>query len=240
MKIKQKSGRKDERSGYARIFGNGPLGLLFSQVHAAVISSGTELERILVAKSPYSLPYRDLNISTSIIEGTDQPVLLLHKLTSIEQIEERRGAKLEQDDTKTKKYKGDFLILYPRESKGTIIEVKDGDTFDTKKVAGEIASLRILADYYSQTLSMSISFAFSSFYAPTRSAITKGSKNVFNESQVLTGLELCQKIGIDYDAVVKERKADAEPNLNFFLDEMLKMDDIRKMIEEKLSKRRSN
>src|SRR4051794_18293393 len=50
MKIaKTKPGRKD--GGYTRLLGNLELGALISRLHSACISSGNELEKLILAKS---------------------------------------------------------------------------------------------------------------------------------------------------------------------------------------------
>ncbi len=50
MKIKDtKHGRKD--GAYTKLLGNEELGALISRVHSASISSGVELEKLILAKS---------------------------------------------------------------------------------------------------------------------------------------------------------------------------------------------
>ena len=51
MKISNAKGRNDNNSGYSRVFGNQALGKLVSKVQATVISNGSELERMIVARS---------------------------------------------------------------------------------------------------------------------------------------------------------------------------------------------
>src|SRR5579859_7485139 len=54
-RIEDSRGRRDENSGYARLFGNARLGQLLSRVHATVISSGNDLEARLEKASSEEL-----------------------------------------------------------------------------------------------------------------------------------------------------------------------------------------
>ena len=54
-KISESKGRSDANSGYARLFGSQQLGKLMSRVHAAVIRSGNELEKIIKAETPETI-----------------------------------------------------------------------------------------------------------------------------------------------------------------------------------------
>ena len=51
-KISESKERSDTNSGYARLFGSQHLGKLMSRVHAAVIRSGNELEKIIEVGTP--------------------------------------------------------------------------------------------------------------------------------------------------------------------------------------------
>ncbi|NWJ96537.1 MAG: hypothetical protein HXX20_12210 [Chloroflexi bacterium] len=221
-KIRERLGRKDELSGYARVFGHPELGLLFSKTQACVISAGTELEKILVSKSPHSLKYNDFVERIPNLSKLSQPLLLLYDLPTIE------------------KKKGDFLIVWPSKANGIVVEIKEGDTFDTKKSDGEKESLGFLAQHYSRILGIKVSYALSSFYVSTREQIKIGTKSRFDNEHALTGRELCSMIEVNYAEIVEARKADEKDNLNYFLDKMLDMPDIRKMIEAKLSTRNDN
>jgi hypothetical protein len=51
-RIKDTKGRKDEDSGSVRLLGSARLGLLISRLHATVIRTGNELERMLESATP--------------------------------------------------------------------------------------------------------------------------------------------------------------------------------------------
>ncbi len=51
-RIKDTKGRSDEDSGYVRLLGNTPLGPFTSRLHATVMRTGNELERMLESATP--------------------------------------------------------------------------------------------------------------------------------------------------------------------------------------------
>ena len=106
-------GENETPSGYERLFGNRQLGMLMSKVQSAVISTGNELEGILAN------------------EIKDTKGISIQKINK-----ENRVFKRIKDGH-------DIIIdcVVEKEGKFMLIEIKDGDTFDTKKVAGEVASL---------------------------------------------------------------------------------------------------
>ena len=53
--------------------------------------------------------------------------------------------------------------------------------------------------------------------------IVKGFKGTFTIDNVMTGRELCNLLGIDYDAIIETRKQDAEDNVAYFTDELVKI-----------------
>jgi hypothetical protein len=55
-------------------------------------------------------------------------------------------------------------------------------------------------------------------------------KRRFTKEQVLTGQELCAKIGLDYDKIRSKRMADQPENRKYFLRNLLEISDIRSEI----------
>ena len=70
MKIREAAGRK-KGSGYERLFDNSDLGHLMSKVQATVISNGSELERIILARSKQ---IKDLSVFIDDIETGVQQI----------------------------------------------------------------------------------------------------------------------------------------------------------------------
>jgi hypothetical protein len=111
--IENAKGRKKEdgESGYERLFGVHKLGVLISKCQSAVISSGSELHKTL-AKN-----IKKDNISIDKIN------------------KEKRVFKNAKIDSSGKPHTIDIDILIEENDNIMLIELKDGDTFDTKKVA---------------------------------------------------------------------------------------------------------
>ena len=137
--IRNAKGRREEDtpSGYERLFGNHKLGMLLSKCHATVISSGNELERFLATKLTKTdgISIDKINKDKRIFKGI------------------KRGKNLEID------------IVVETEKEIYLIELKDGDTFDTKKVAGEVESLILARNYLSKYKTKKIKIKFCSFNA---------------------------------------------------------------------------
>jgi hypothetical protein len=105
----------------------------------------------------------------------------------------------------------DFLILVLdiARKNALIIELKDGDMFDTKKAAGEIANMQ----KYAAALTAKIGFGVSvdwrvcCFNQNDQQAIVKGFKNQFTVDHAMTGQQFCELVRLDYDDIRKQRKA---------------------------------
>ena len=51
----------------------------------------------------------------------------------------------------------------------------------------------------------------------------------------MNGQELCAVLNIDYNEILEIRKQDMQDNMNYFIDELLKIDEVRNKITEKLN-----
>lgn len=194
-------GEDETPSGYERLFGNRKLGMLMSKVQSAVISTGNELEEFLA-------------IRLKKTEG-----ISLHNINK-----EKRVFK----DIK----KGHDIIIdciVERNDKIMLIEIKDGDTFDTKKVAGEVESLIMTKNHIINTKKIKeekISVHYCSFNARDHNQIEKGAKGLLPKNSAMTGKELCELLGIDYNKIIEERKSQQKENFNFFVGELQKIPEI--------------
>jgi len=73
------------------------------------------------------------------------------------------------------------------------------------------------------------------FNQNSKEKILQGFKNKIKPSEAFTGQEFCELIGIDYQAIVKERKTqDQKENISFFCEELLKIEECREIIIETL------
>ncbi|PLS67449.1 MAG: hypothetical protein CV045_13550 [Cyanobacteria bacterium M5B4] len=218
--IEHSLGRQDEDSGYGRVFGNSKLGKLISRVHVCAIRNGNELESLLREASPYKV-----ELDKIITAATDRnPSHLVAFGTEI-----RKFRKFIPDAPLT-----DVVVYAPDKNELFIVELKDGDTFDTKKADGELASAKKFADWIRPRVSVSVNYYFCSFNQNSREKIVFGVKQRFGVDQVLTGAELCDLIGVDYTAIRLHREEHQAANREYFVNQLLQIPEIRKVVEEKL------
>lgn len=224
-KIVNAKGRKDGNSGYTRVIRNESLGQLLSRVQATVISNGSELERMIAEQS-------------NLVEDID---LFIENATH-NRIENGTYLCLKKVFKKSKKYtrgvesiEPDMLIFLTQENRiCKVIELKDGDAFDTKKSAKEKDNLEKFATIFGAKIPFTTDYFICSFNQDNKEAIKIGFKNVFDEENIITGRELCEILNIDYDNIIEVRKQDAEENLNYFIDQLLTIPEIKEMIKNKI------
>lgn len=222
--IEKAKGRRAEQSpsGYTRLFGVPALGNLMSRIQGAVISSGNELEKLIWERVNQ---IEDLdNFLEATLQGGENKVFVASK----QQI--KKSKKIHS------RYEPDFVGFNPKQRQCYIIEVKDGDQFDTKKAAGEHQTLYNFRNDVSSVLSYSAAVYICSFNARTKDEIVLGLKNQFSKEETLTGKEMCDLFGIDYQEIIKNRTNDQRANLRFFIVEILKIPAIKKKIVSFLKK----
>lgn len=112
--------------------------------------------------------------------------------------------------------------------------MKDGDQFDTKKSSGEHATLKNFTNDIAQHLPFSTRIYLCAFNARTKDEIFHGLKGKFSMDEVLTGQELCVLFKIDYNEIVSVRTSEQQSNLDYFVNDILKIDNIRAMIKKRL------
>lgn len=211
-RIEESKGR-EKGGGYERLFGNSALGSLMSKVHAAVIRSGNELEKLIRSRVP-QIP--DLDV---FLGNRDMPDGIF------------MAAK--RDVKKSLVFSGsdpDFVIFVIRGNQKIcyVIELKDGDTFDTKKAAGERESMRTFVD--AQHISFQIDSYFCCFNQISKDEIFDGFKRKIPKSELMTGQELCNLLELDYEEIRAERKSDQKPNFRYFMRELLKVEEVRRFL----------
>ena len=198
-------GEDETPSGYERLFGNRQLGMLISKVQSAVISTGNELEKFLATK----------------LTKTDG--VSLHNINKSKRV--FKGAK-----------NGHNIIIdcvVEKDGKIMLIEIKDGDTFDTKKVAGEIESLIMTKNFIIKTRKIKeddVSIHYCSFNARDHEQIKRGAKGLLPEDSAMTGKEFCELLELDFDKIVEERKSQQKENLDYFINELKKIDEIKRSL----------
>jgi hypothetical protein len=218
-KIRDAQGRREDQSpsGYSRLFGNIELGNLMSRVQGAVISAGTELERLILERCQRIPDFDDFvtdldNRSPGIFVATKNQI--------------KRSEIVES------KFEPDLMAFDLERRICHVIEVKDGDQFDTKKSEGERITLHAFVDDVASVLPFSFKIFMCSFNAPSRDAIYQGLKHKFELEELMTGRELCDLLGIDFDELCETRKSDQEDNIDYFIEQLKSIPDLAKKLDK--------
>lgn len=223
--LKKSRGRKDNDSGYSRMIGNDEVGSLLSRVHATAIRAGSELER-MVRSNIHII--EDL---TSFLSSENMPegVWLADKkmVKKCPLLDSPRS----EPDFIIFKRRGEFQACH-------IVELKDGDAFDTKKAAGEKASMDAFIAANEGRIPYEVHSHFCCFNQDSREAIHEGFKKKIALEETMTGREFCDFLEIDYDEIVRVRKEHASENFRTFFEELLGIPEAAKMIEELQNEKR--
>ena len=213
---------RNTSGSYARLFGDEELGALVSKVQAAVIRSGTELER-LIADAVTKIPDLDAFLEREVMPDG---VLLARK------VQIKKSATLNFSGAEP-----DFMVFKRRQGAQTchIVELKDGHVFDTKKASAERQAMHRFIEQNAQHIPYRFQAHFCAFNQDDRNAIREGFKKRIDLTEAMTGRELCDLLEISYDAIVEARKADCPDNVEFFLSELAKIDGIRGRLLEMLN-----
>ena len=221
--IEKAKGRRENQSpsGYTRLFGIAEIGNLISKVQATSISAGSELEKLI-----YERATKITDFDSFVVSGLNTPKAGIW-VASKQQVK--------KSTVIHSQYEPDFLAFDLIKKECYVIEVKDGDTFDTKKASGEYVTLNNFTNDISRALSFSFKIYICCFNADTKDEIYTGLKHKFAMTQILTGKELCGLFGIDYNEIVRIRTNDAQSNLEYFISQLLSIPQIRTMITKRLS-----
>ena len=218
--LKNAKGRKDG-SGYARVFNNPELGHLVSRVQATVISSGTELERIVKAK---------VEIIDDLDNFLEQEIMPDGVLVA----DKQKVKKCETLDFAGSE--PDFLIFKRKNNKQAchLVELKDGDAFDTKKAAAEHRAMHEFISKNARHLQYTVQAHFCCFNQDNKQAILEGFKRMINPSEAMTGQEFCDLLELNYEEIVKARAEQGAENVRYFLKELVGIDAIRDRLKQLL------
>ncbi len=217
MALIENSKGRIEGGGYERLFGNQKLGHLLSRVQATVISSGTELEKLIVSHCK-TIQDVDAFLSTEFESGTYVISKAVIKKSSLR-------SNLEPD----------ILIFKIEGSKHHcfIIELKDGDTFDTKKAEGEKSLLLKFQNHISSKIRFTTSVHVCCFNQLEKNEIVRGFKNKITKEMAMTGLELCIILDLDYANIVTSRIHQQIQNTNYFINQLLEIPIVKDIILRK-------
>ena len=213
----RESDPKNRSGSYDRLFGHEQLGELMSKVHSASIRAGKELEALIKER---------IDIVDDLDEFLDDLQNdVIHSGIFLVTKSVIKKSKLHINGSEP-----DFIIF--KDYHCYIIELKDGHVFDTKKVAGERASLYGFADRNIEKLTNNISVYFCSFNQEDHHVIWDGFKRMIDFDEVMTGREFCELLEIDYDEIVEIRSRDAEDNIHYLVEELLYIPKIKRLIDE--------
>ena len=227
--IEKAKGRRENQSpsGYTRLFGIPALGQLMSRVQGTVISSGTELEKLIWER-------------VNQVDDLDKFIADVTSRAGEDRVYVASKWQVKKSKSINSAYEPDFLAFNPKKLECYIVEVKDGDTFDTKKAAGEHTTLKNFTNDIAQGLPFSTRVYLCAFNARTKDEIYHGLKSKFSMDEILTGQELCVLFNINYDEIIKIRTNDQQSNIDYFVKALIKIDNVRGMLTKRLQRFKRN
>lgn len=216
------SNPRQSGGGYERLVGDADMASVFTKAQSTVITNGTELERIISDRS------RTIDDLDAFIEECDNGTVV-------------DGAYLcTKKAVKASKYKlpghePDFIAFSVNKAKNLcyVVELKDGDAFDTKKSLAEREMLQLFMNHLAPKIPFRTKFYICCFNQSDKTKIVTGFKNVFTAEEVMTGREFCNILGVDYDAIVKLRKDDAVDNFKYVVEKMFEIKEVRFQFSQK-------
>jgi hypothetical protein len=198
-------------SGYFRIFAEDDndkealmMAAMVSKIHATSISNGYKLERIV--SSP------DYNSHNPRYEVSARDLTEGH-FRHIEVLQTECPAIVGQN-----KIVVDYVVVGPDVI--SLFELKDGDTFDTKKSKGELNSLKTVQAYL-KTLHPDKDVRY--YFVLWNTADIKPGSIKVNDLEVgvmMTGAEFCARMNLDYAAINNSRRSVAKDNKKWFMEQL--------------------
>lgn len=207
--------------GYERIFGLSELGLLISKVQSAVIGSGNELEEMIKSQIQTTGDLDAFLLNDVMPEGV--------YLATRKEIKACREFYINNQNP-------DFIVFRNRNGvqQCLIIELKDGHVLDTRKIFGEKETVDRFVEKNTEALKYDISTYFCAFNQEDKEVIWNGFKRHIPYEQLLTGRELCEILEVSYEGIVSARMLDAEDNLRYFAEELIKIPHLRDVLRDLL------
>lgn len=208
---------KETSGGYFRLFGVRELGSLMSKVHSTVISSGSELEHMILGR----------------VQQIDDLDTFLSKEIMPDGV--FVATKKQIKSCSTLSYGGsepDLLIFRRRQGQQRchVIELKDGHVFDTKKAKAESEAVHGFIHHNAMNIPYVVSGHFCAFNQDDPEIIWKGFKKRISREEAMTGREFCELLEINYEEILEARRHDQEENVKYFLDALLRINEIREQI----------
>lgn len=209
---------KESSGGYERVFGNKELGNLITKVHVTSIANGAELEKIL---------------STCVENKIDDLDHFLSTDTMPDGVFLATQSKIKLSQTfDTVRNEPDFLVFAQTNGGQNcyVIELKDGHVFDTKKAEAEYRNLKDFVAKNAGKIPFTFSVFVVGFNQNSKDAIVSGFKNKISKDEAMTGREFCKLLSIDYSEIINVRKADQNENIDYFINELMKIPTVRQKV----------
>jgi len=207
--------REHFSSSYTKLFGIEELGLLITKIHSTLISSGTELERIITSSVKKKQLVQDLDkfINSTYTNKINNGTYLVTKKVL-------KNSKLFEG-----KINVDFLIfdITNEYKKCHIIELKSHSTLDTKKSYAEKLNLIQFHYMFSKKIDFNTNIFLCTFYEEDKQSIYNNLKKNFDIGELLTGKELTSLLGINYNSLIKIINKNQSDNLDFVYKHFLKI-----------------
>ena len=216
------SNPKQSGGGYERLVGNKDMAFIFIQAQSTVISNGTELEKIISKQS------NKISNLDSFIDDCDKGII-------------GNGAYLcckkaiKSSSYNLPGHEPDFIAFAVNKEKNLcyVVELKDGDAFDTKKSLAEKEMLQLFVNHLSPKIPFRTRYYICCFNQSEKEKIVIGFKNVFKLDEVMTGKEFCNILGIDYDFIVNLRMNDTNDNFKYIVEKMFSIKEVKEHISNK-------
>ena len=210
---------KETSGGYFRLFGICKLSKLITKIHSTVISSGSELEKMILDR-------------VELINDLDEFLKCDNIPQGIKVASKKTIKKSKEIDSSGQE--PDFLVFKKENDKQEcfIIELKDGHVFDTKKALAERNYIYDFSAKNARKFQYIFKCYVCAFNAESKSKIYHGFKGKINKDDLITGIEFCKLLKIDHIEIINERKKDREENVNYFIKELLTIDIIKDRIKK--------
>lgn len=210
---------KQSGGGFERLVGNSDMAIIFTKAQSTVISNGTELEK-LISKNSCNISDLDAFIDDcdkNLVE--DGTYLCVKKVVRLSKY-------------RMPGHEPDFIAFVVNKVKNIcyVVELKDGDAFDTKKSLAEKEMLQLFVNHLAPKIPFRTKFYVCCFNQSDKEKIVAGFKNVFTIDEVMTGQEFCNILGIKYDTIVNLRREDAYDNFVYVIEKMFEIKDVRRHI----------
>lgn len=213
------SNPKQSAGGFERLVGHKEMAEIFTKAQSTIITNGTELEKLISNRANL---VKDMD---KFIEMSANGLLESGSYLCTKKV-------LKVSKYKLDKHEPDF-IAFTIDNENDIclvIELKDGDAFDTKKSFAEKEMLKLFVEHFAPKIPIPTKYYVCCFNQLDKEKIVAGFKDVFSIDEVMTGKEFCDILGINYENIIAIRKADASDNFQYVIEKMIEIKEMRQAV----------